>query len=107
MELAVVDSRTYMYYIQYVSFQLTGTFTGKHSAFKNLQDHVVSDIEMVFPTTFVHIETSLHLLGHCCELEGELSRAWQCYKLSLGVQPQNNAAYWHIFRLIEWLITGP
>ncbi|XP_052285871.1 uncharacterized protein LOC127881771 isoform X2 [Dreissena polymorpha] len=107
MELAVVDSRTYMYYLQYLTFRLTGTISGKHIAFKNLQDHVFSDGEMCVPKTFGHIETSLNLLGHCWELEGELSQAWRCYMLSLSVQPQNNAAYWHMFRIIGWLIYGP
>ncbi|KAH3704029.1 hypothetical protein DPMN_079084 [Dreissena polymorpha] len=106
MDLAVVDSKTYMYYLQYLTFRFTGLISDKDIVFQNFQDHVFSDKDMYVPNTFAHVETSLNLLGHCWELEGILSLAWRCYRLSLSVQPRNNAAYWHIFKMIGRLIFG-
>ncbi|KAH3704032.1 hypothetical protein DPMN_079087 [Dreissena polymorpha] len=61
-ELAVVDSITYMYYLQYLTFRNTGFISDSQRALKNLHRHV--------PYVSGHIETSLNLLGHCWELEG-------------------------------------
>ncbi|XP_052226691.1 uncharacterized protein LOC127841681 isoform X3 [Dreissena polymorpha] len=103
MDLAVVDSLPYLYYLQYLTFGTTGLISDKDSAFKNLHYHVISKESEIRP---YHIETSLNLLGHCCELEGNLSEAWRAYKDSVKLRPQNNAAYWHMFRIIGGLIYG-
>ncbi|KAH3704024.1 hypothetical protein DPMN_079079 [Dreissena polymorpha] len=78
LDHAVVDSKTYMYYLKYLTSQLNGFISDKHSAFDHLQDHVFSDLEDhlnkddVFSdeVMLAHFETSLNLLGHCWELEG-------------------------------------
>ncbi|XP_052252981.1 uncharacterized protein LOC127859518 [Dreissena polymorpha] len=115
LDHAVVDSKTYMYYLKYLTSQLNGFISDKHSAFDHLQDHVFSDLEDhlnkddVFSdeVMLAHFETSLNLLGHCWELEGGLSNAWHCYHISVRIKPHNNAAYWHMFRMIGGLIYGP
>ena len=61
-EVAAVDSITYMYYLQYLTFRNTGLIIDKHRAFENLHRHM--------PYVLSHNKTSLNLLGHCWELEG-------------------------------------
>ncbi|KAH3784099.1 hypothetical protein DPMN_162050 [Dreissena polymorpha] len=98
MDLAVVDSLPYMYYLQFLIFRSNGLISDKDIAFKNLQDNTI--------TIQYHIETTLNLIGHCFELEGELQLAWHVYKISVKCRPQNNAAYWHMFRMIGGLFYG-
>ncbi|KAH3784218.1 uncharacterized protein LOC127841684 [Dreissena polymorpha] len=99
MDLAVVDSLPYMYYLQYLIFRTTGLISDKDIAFKKLQTAIFRDLHY-------HIDTSLNLIGHCCELEGNLSKAWRAYTLSVKLRSKNNAAYWHMFRMIGGLIYG-
>ncbi|KAH3784112.1 uncharacterized protein LOC127842176 [Dreissena polymorpha] len=101
MDLAVVDSLPYMYYLQFLIFRSTGLISDKDIAFKNL-------FAICKDRAFIecHIETTLNLIGHCYELEGKLKCAWRSYKLSVKLRPQNNAAYWHMFRMIGGLFYG-
>ncbi|KAH3784208.1 hypothetical protein DPMN_162160 [Dreissena polymorpha] len=94
MDLAVVDSLAYLYYLQYLTFRTTGLLSDKNGAFTNLHSEYRE----------YHTETTLNLIGHCCEMEGILSVAWEVYKLSVKLRPHNNAAYWHMFRIIGGLI---
>ncbi|KAH3784269.1 hypothetical protein DPMN_162223 [Dreissena polymorpha] len=96
MDLAVVDSLSYLYYLQYLTFRTTGLLSDKDSAFTNPYSKYRE----------YHTETSLNLIGHCCELEGHLLEAWVVYKMSVNLRPQNNAAYWHMFSIIGGLIMG-
>ncbi|KAH3784063.1 hypothetical protein DPMN_162014 [Dreissena polymorpha] len=102
MDFAMVDSLPYMYYLQYLIYRTAGLNSDKRRAFKNLVD--------IFKTHDAlkeyHIDTSLNLIGHVWELEGYLSVAWRAYKFSVERRPQNNAAYWHMFRMIGGLIYG-
>ncbi|KAH3784078.1 hypothetical protein DPMN_162029 [Dreissena polymorpha] len=99
MDLAVVDALPYMYYLQYLIFRTTGLISDKDIAFKNLQT-------AIFRVQNDHIDTSLNLIGHCYELEGNLPKAWRVYKFSVELKSKNNAAYWHMFRMIGGLING-
>ncbi|XP_052226330.1 uncharacterized protein LOC127841501 [Dreissena polymorpha] len=99
MDLAVVDSLPYLYYLQYLIFRTTGLISYKDIAFKNLQTAIFRDQNY-------HIDTSLNLIGHCWELEGNLSKAWRAYTFSVKLRSKNNAAYWHMFRMIGGLIYG-
>ncbi|XP_052226713.1 uncharacterized protein LOC127841691 [Dreissena polymorpha] len=103
MDLAVVDSLPYMHYLQYLIFRNSELIGDKVSALKNLLDHVIFKVSESYQ---YHIETSLNLIGHCFELEGKLEFAWQSYKESVKFRPQNNAAYWHMFRMIGGLFYG-
>ncbi|KAH3784246.1 hypothetical protein DPMN_162199 [Dreissena polymorpha] len=53
MDLAVVDSLLYMYYLQYLTYRATGLISEKDSAFKNLKLKIFRDAA-------THIETSLN-----------------------------------------------
>ncbi|KAH3784274.1 hypothetical protein DPMN_162228 [Dreissena polymorpha] len=98
MHHAVVDSLPYMYYLQFLIFRSTGLISDKDIALKNLVD--------TCSTTQYHFETSLNLIAHCFELEGQWKLAWRVYKFSVKFRPQNNAAYWHMFRMIGGLFYG-
>ncbi|KAH3740427.1 hypothetical protein DPMN_047133 [Dreissena polymorpha] len=52
-----------------------------------------------------HLETALNLLGHCYEMEGDYAGALDYYELSLSDERTNNAANWHILRIMR-LISG-
>ncbi|KAH3784103.1 hypothetical protein DPMN_162054 [Dreissena polymorpha] len=102
MDLAVVDSLPYMYYLQFLIFRSTGLISDKDIAFENLI--AIGKKDRAFIPC--HIETSLNLIGHCFELEGELKLAWCAYRISVEHRPHNNAAYWHMFRMIGGLFYG-
>ncbi|KAH3784259.1 hypothetical protein DPMN_162213 [Dreissena polymorpha] len=94
IDLAVVDSLSYLYYLQYLTFRTTGLLSDKDGAFTNLHSKYRE----------YHTKTSLNLIGHCFELEGKLSEAWGVNKHLVKPRPHNNAAYWHMFRIIGGLI---
>ena len=51
----------------------------------------------------VHRDTDLNLLGWAYKEEGKLDRAYECFKKSLHIRPQQKAAIWHILCLISIL----
>ena len=48
----------------------------------------------------MHKETSLNLLGWVYKDIGNTQKAVDCFVKSLKLQPENNAAYWHLCFLI-------
>ncbi|KAH3740369.1 hypothetical protein DPMN_047075 [Dreissena polymorpha] len=52
-----------------------------------------------------HLETALNLLGHCYEMEGDYAGALHYYEWSLRCLRTNNAANWHVLRIMR-LISG-
>ena len=51
-----------------------------------------------------HQETALNLLGKCLEQEGQEIDAINCYLESCTVQATNNAARWHLCKLLAKLV---
>ena len=51
----------------------------------------------------VHRDTDLNLLGWAYKEEGKLDRAYECFKNSLHIRPQQKAAIWHILCFISIL----
>ncbi|XP_052273406.1 uncharacterized protein LOC127873574 isoform X2 [Dreissena polymorpha] len=101
MDNAEVDARSFLYYLQY----LTYGELGEH--YKQLCT-LLTFVLYVFDTPNInlyHPETALNLIGHCYEMEGNYDLASSCYALSLINQTHNNAAYWHVSRLMR-LING-
>ncbi|KAH3784211.1 hypothetical protein DPMN_162163 [Dreissena polymorpha] len=109
MDYAVVDSLPFMYYLQYYISLFNGRISDMDSAFKNLQYQYLQ-YQVIFmisnDVNLYHIETTLNMIGDCWELEGNLSEAWRSYKESVTFRPRNNAAYWHMFRMIGGLYYG-
>ncbi|XP_052790128.1 uncharacterized protein LOC128224351 [Mya arenaria] len=96
MDLVVIDSKPFMFYLQYLTFRQLGEEERRLEALHKLYNYVCFESK-----TSGHIETALHVLGHCFELENHYDCAWACYDKSLEFFPYNNAARWHIMRLLQ------
>ncbi|XP_052817732.1 uncharacterized protein LOC128243812 [Mya arenaria] len=103
MDAAVVDAIPFLHYLQYVAYrELDFPFLAL-DALTALFNYVVGT-EDTF--RIGHTETSWCLLGHCFEMEGDLKRAWKFYRNSIHLFPFNNAANWHILKLLHDVING-
>ncbi|XP_052790404.1 uncharacterized protein LOC128224560 isoform X2 [Mya arenaria] len=96
MDLVVIDSKPFIFYLQYLTFRQLGEEERRLEALHKLHNYVCVESRWCG-----HIETALHVLGHCFELENQYDVAWTCYRKSLEIFPYNNAARWHIMRLIQ------
>jgi len=96
MDWAEVDVRPFLLYLQYLTYRGLGVRHRQLVAFHGLKDIVTSQDKM---DQLYHGETVLNLLGHCCELEGDVQRALSVYNHSVQSMPRNNAANWHTQRL--------
>ncbi|XP_052790137.1 uncharacterized protein LOC128224361 [Mya arenaria] len=96
MDLVIIDPIVFLYYLQYLTYRQLGEHERKLKALNKLYNYVCFESECRG-----HIETALHVLGHCYELENRHVVAWACYIKSLELFPNNNAARWHITRLLQ------
>ncbi|XP_052239735.1 uncharacterized protein LOC127850612 isoform X11 [Dreissena polymorpha] len=103
MDSAEVDARPFLYYMQYITYGGLGE--------RDKQLHAMGVLEAYIDTcirnqlNLYHLETALNLLGHCYEMEGDYAGALDYYELSLSDERTNNAANWHILRIMR-LISG-
>jgi len=100
MKWAVVDSRPFLHYLQYLTFRDLGLRHKQIQAFYSLKDSIVNGVKQhqVF-----HPETAANLLAHCLEMEGQIDDALYGYIASQADMPRNNAANLHIRRLTNVL----
>ncbi|XP_052789522.1 uncharacterized protein LOC128223998 [Mya arenaria] len=96
MDLVVIDSTPFMFYLQYLTFRQLGEEERRLEALDKLNNYVCFESRSRGP-----VDTALHVLGHCFELENRYDLAWTCYRKSLDLFPYNNAARWHIIRLLQ------
>ncbi|XP_052814354.1 uncharacterized protein LOC128241464 [Mya arenaria] len=96
MKYVVIDCIPFLYYLQYLTNRELDQPVRKNTALQNLNNYL-------FRPGGVggHVETVCNVLGHCCELENMQDVAWLCYSESLRNHPRNNAANWHIMRLLN------
>ncbi|KAH3742371.1 hypothetical protein DPMN_049112 [Dreissena polymorpha] len=101
MDSAEVDARPFLYYLQYL------TYGGLGERYKQLCTMRIFGLYVrdAVDINLYHPETALNLLGHCYEMQGFYGAALRCYAVSLTGQSKNNAAYWHVNRLIR-LMSG-
>jgi len=99
MDLAVVDSLPYLYFLQYLTFRQLDKKDLQRRSLRSLDRCVREDND------FRHLETAWNLLGQCYEHELKPNSAMACYRASLEIRPRNNAAKWHIailwYRLLQ------
>ncbi|XP_052812066.1 uncharacterized protein LOC128239464 [Mya arenaria] len=96
MSYAVVDAVPLMFYLQFLTYRQLNMSEKKVTALEKLDSYAF------YPRGSPgHIDTICNMLGHCYELENNLEEASTFYKDSLYVRPRNNAAIWHIIRLIR------
>jgi tetratricopeptide (TPR) repeat protein len=98
MDLAVVDSLPYLYFLQYKTYSHLSRHVDKQVAKSNLAKCIVEE------PNFGHKETALNLLGQCMEQENRIDAALKCYLLSLKIRDRNNAAKFHICRLVSSML---
>jgi len=96
MNWAVVDSRPFLHYLQYLTFRGLGL---RHRQLQALRSLVVSIRDGRRQHHLFHPETAAHLLAHCMEMENLPGLALVLYLASQSDLPRNNAANWHIRRL--------
>ena len=96
MDWAVVDSRPFLHYLQYLTFRGLGIRPRQQQALDALSRNVTDGIRrhQVF-----HQETAMNLLAHCWEMDNDPEPALALYLVSQAKVPRNNAANWHIHRL--------
>ena len=100
MNWAVVDSRPFLYYLQYLTFRGLGLRHRQVHAFNSLRDSIRDGHRQ---HQLFHTETAGNLLAHCLEMENRPDRALRLYLASQSDLPRNNAANWHIRRLTRIL----
>ncbi|KAH3729373.1 uncharacterized protein LOC127853777 [Dreissena polymorpha] len=107
---ARVDSRVFMYYLQYLTYGGLGIREKQIAVLTKFEDYISTHIDdRILDLHYdhgrnyeiSHMATALNLLGHCYEMEGDLSKAVIKYALSRDSKPNNNPAYWHIWRISE------
>ncbi|XP_052819034.1 uncharacterized protein LOC128244925 [Mya arenaria] len=98
MDLVVVDCTPFLHYLQFLTYmQLNHHDRAKEEMLK-LVRYIANNFG------FGHTDTSLNMIGHCCEQVSWLDGAWKCYGKSLQLYPLNNAAKWHLARLLHQII---
>ncbi|XP_053379039.1 uncharacterized protein LOC128548405 isoform X2 [Mercenaria mercenaria] len=97
MDWAMVDSLPYLYFLQYKTYSTIQRQEEKQRALSNLIRTIDQEPNLG------HRETSLNLLGQCMEQEDRARDALHCYLLSLNLRERNNAAKFHICRLLSTL----
>jgi hypothetical protein len=100
MDMAVVDSPPYFYFLQYKTYSRLGRQDDKQRALSNIARTIDNEPNLG------HRETALNLLGQCMEEESNPENAFKCYALSLQIKGRNNSAKLHICRLLNKLINN-
>lgn len=90
----------FLYYLQYLLFNKKGNLPRRLSAKKSLIYYLDKGLgKEQFEKGDGHMDTALHVLAHCWELENRPDKALQLYQRSLKAFPTNNIARKHLVRL--------
>ena len=100
MKWAVIDSRPFLHYLQYLTFRDLGLIHRELQAFRALRDSIIDGQRQ---HQLFHAETAANLFAHCLEMEGQIDDALGIYSVSQAAKPRNNAANLHIQRLANVL----
>ncbi|XP_060600018.1 uncharacterized protein LOC132753555 [Ruditapes philippinarum] len=98
MDCAVVDSLPFLYFLQYKIYSHLQMYQEQQQALSKLITTIVTDVNLR------HRETALNILGQCMEQENRPQQALKCYLLSLQQRSRNNAAHFHLCKLLSGLI---
>ncbi|XP_052235136.1 uncharacterized protein LOC127847340 isoform X2 [Dreissena polymorpha] len=102
MDIAEVDARPFLHYLQYLTYGGLGERGNQLYALRFLNSYICDARNRIH---MYHFETSLNLLGHCYEMEGNYESALYYYEKSLLRFSTNNAANWHVRRVLR-IISG-
>ncbi|XP_052818695.1 uncharacterized protein LOC128244696 [Mya arenaria] len=95
MDIVAVDCEPFLHYLQFLTYR----HLNQHDQTRKQMLKLDSFIENNFGRG--HFDTTLNMLGHCFELLDMRDKAWMYYGKSLQLYPQNNAANWHVARLVH------
>ncbi|KAH3802387.1 hypothetical protein DPMN_156063 [Dreissena polymorpha] len=99
-ETAKIDALPFLYFLQYLS---TKNKKKKSKAICNFVSYIQSDYIL---SRQGHFDTTWNIMGYFHEQSKNLPVAWKCYWISILCLPRNNAAYWHLFRLLGQVVYG-
>ena len=94
MELVVIGCEPALYYLQYLVYRQKGDVPRRQSAMFNLIkyiDHCLG--QWVCDNARGNMDTTLHVLAYCWELEDRPDVAWHLYQRSINIYPTNNIAW--------------
>jgi len=94
MDLVMIDCVPFLHYLQYLVYRQLGQPARKMAALQKLRDYVCQPGGILG-----HVDTAVHVLAHCCELENQPDAAFFYYQQSVLHEPRNNIANWHLARL--------
>ncbi|XP_060602836.1 uncharacterized protein LOC132755910 [Ruditapes philippinarum] len=98
MDLAIVDSLPFMYFLQYKTYGRLKMAEKQKTALSNFATAITKELYLG------HEETAYNLIGQCCEQENKPDTALDIYIESLKIRKKNNAANVLICRLISALV---
>ncbi|XP_060591365.1 uncharacterized protein LOC132746277 [Ruditapes philippinarum] len=100
VDCAVIDSLPFLYFLQYKIYSHLQRHQDQQQALSKLTRTIVTDKNLG------HRETALNILGQCMEQENRPQQALNCYLLSLQQMARNNAANFHICKLLSGVLAG-
>jgi len=112
MDMVVIDCVPFLYYLQYLVYSQKGNLPRRLLAMFNLMDYINQSVYAEirkgkgdYETIAYrgepkgHMDSALHVLAHCWELENRPDVAWHLYQLSIDLYPTNNIARKHLVNL--------
>jgi tetratricopeptide (TPR) repeat protein len=100
MNWIVVDSLPFLYFLQYKIYSHLQKHQDQQEALSKLISTIITDENLK------HRETALNILGQCMEQENRPQQAFKCYLLSRQERARNNAANFHICKLLYRILAG-
>jgi len=100
---AVVDSRVYLYFLQYLVSSKLHKDKHRDVAMDNIRTQIDRDdhqIQAGRGSWIGHKDTACNLLGWIYMQEGRLAEAARCFTQSWRIRPYHNAAKFHMRDLI-------
>ncbi|MES9905703.1 MAG: hypothetical protein ABW168_23910 [Sedimenticola sp.] len=89
-EWSIVDGSVFLCFMQYLVSHKVGDIDQERLAMENMEKLIRTD------DSLSHKETAYNLLGWICKRNGDVNRALWCFVKSLRLEPEYNAAKWHI-----------
>ena len=87
---AMVDGKILLYFLMYLNHRHLGMKANAAADAENILSLYCTD------KCLGHRETTLNLLGWIYKEEGRIDRAEKCFRMSLKIQPTQNAAFSHM-----------
>jgi len=102
MDLVVIECVPFLYYLQYLVYRQKINLPRRLLAMFNLMDYINRvQGQWLCDNVKGHMDTTLHMLAHCWELEDRPVTAWHLYQRSINIYPTNNTAWVHLIRLFR------